>query len=890
MMMAAQATPCCLPIMHRRTVNLSRCQKKPMPPCLAWRHLFKHQKNEHMKTINGIPVVWDEAADEKMLGGLFALNGNASSLESIQAKGAYESPFEKGPFGSANPFNNGETPCPCKGFLVESGIDFNKLVAAITSGIIFTEKFDYRKYLFPEPMIIGQTNTSPLPNVPKPDNGVTYVDEKGSKKTILFSGWINTESCTVNNIPAFSIKVSKTNVSFGIRFLYKEIDEEGLTKMRRSYGTDIAGFKKFSAVAMETDNADDFFYLLSKLKNESLLAVAMGILKEKFDLAFADAGESPKHLNFLYKYAPLEVIQNRTDALLGKDLLILLKYDQSSWVKDSSNAMVKILAGFNNLKALYEKLEADPALVISLYDFINGKQAGLYCTFLDCLCKLFSKPERLRKSHLKALLGKEYTMDTDIFWSSKNSVHVTIKRFSAERLSERIHNSEFDGFISETVFDEAALHPLDIIQLYNADTGDIRTVPAIYVKYLAEMEQWAKIVEALTITLDLVSILLSAGTLAAGARGLIYILSIADIGLATTDLLMKSDEVKKLLRGSGKIGEWFVAHWDEIYGGSAFFIMGPLLAQGLIHYAPAMINWLKRQVTDKAREMAALLQRMLLSLKVEVYLWSLEKTLLVSFEPFSIVAKLMGGFLKTGMEEAGILLSKETENGIRCLYYEGEKVMEGTVSEIRSAMRRVFEKKGADLVRFFKYLKELKGFLRISLRTEEHLTHGHIRIDIIDSRAPKRLADGSLNPARIIEAYEYIPGKGRLKSTIKKGTNVAIRAAGGSHVLHKFNNKFIRIVENMGTMKLPTGESVRLAKIEYWVEELGQWVAKEGVHTFWPQGWSLNKIKSIILEASENIILRDGTKAVGRTKKGIFIEMYFDELSKEIKTAYITFK
>jgi hypothetical protein len=111
----------------------------------------------------------------------------------------------------------------------------------------------------------------------------------------------------------------------------------------------------------------------------------------------------------------------------------------------------------------------------------------------------------------------------------------------------------------------------------------------------------------------------------------------------------------------------------------------------------------------------------------------------------------------------------------------------------------------------------------------------------------------------------------------------------GGHILSELNNKLIQIVENLGTKRLPTGETVRICKVKYWVEELGQWISKKHPHTFWPSGWDMNKIKQVCTEASENITFRQGNKFEGLSKSGIKIQFYVDEATKQVSTAYIIF-
>ena len=92
-------------------------------------------------------------------------------------------------------------------------------------------------------------------------------------------------------------------------------------------------------------------------------------------------------------------------------------------------------------------------------------------------------------------------------------------------------------------------------------------------------------------------------------------------------------------------------------------------------------------------------------------------------------------------------------------------------------------------------------------------------------------------------------------------------------MIGNLDNRYVRILENLDTKKLPTGEFVRIARIEFLIEELKHidtllpdnlkgWRTKNDIHTFWPQNWSYQKIEQTIIEATENIILNSGNRFV----------------------------
>jgi hypothetical protein len=211
-------------------------------------------------------------------------------------------------------------------------------------------------------------------------------------------------------------------------------------------------------------------------------------------------------------------------------------------------------------------------------------------------------------------------------------------------------------------------------------------------------------------------------------------------------------------------------------------------------------------------------------------------------------------------------------NFITRLEYKGFTVFRGSKKQVETLAKKLKEMGEEAAV---KYLDDLlEGIFIIGRRFEEHIEDGHIRIKKIKTEI-------------VIEEYEYLASQGGRAA--ERGFNYS-PTVGGFHMLSKLNNKLVRIIENLGTKMLPTGETVRLTKIQYWIEEMGRWKEKKDLHTFFPIKWNVNKIKTVVQEACENIIEKEGNRYVGKTKNGILIEMRIDLITREVKTAYIVFR
>ena len=177
-------------------------------------------------------------------------------------------------------------------------------------------------------------------------------------------------------------------------------------------------------------------------------------------------------------------------------------------------------------------------------------------------------------------------------------------------------------------------------------------------------------------------------------------------------------------------------------------------------------------------------------------------------------------------------------------------------------------------------LVDAKEFVKLyTLTTAQHVNYGHVRIKKINPKLPKT------DPKRIVEEYKYTPKRGK-KGGGKFNYQIIV---GGMHNLNNLN-KYVRLKGELKLLgKLPTGEKVYEGMVEFYISELKQW-SKAKKSTFFPKAWSENKIRTVIQEASMNIVYRDRNRYIGKTKNGIQIEFRLNLNTKEIETAFITFE
>ena len=88
---------------------------------------------------------------------------------------------------------------------------------------------------------------------------------------------------------------------------------------------------------------------------------------------------------------------------------------------------------------------------------------------------------------------------------------------------------------------------------------------------------------------------------------------------------------------------------------------------------------------------------------------------------------------------------------------------------------------------------------------------------------------------------------------------------------------------------MSTGEIVRKVQLDYFVKELNDWRLKKHPTTMWPRSWDIEKVRSVVKEATENVTLNYDNLFQGITKEGYNIEFRVNKLTNEIDTAYLIF-
>ncbi|MFN4362475.1 hypothetical protein [Chryseobacterium hispalense] len=344
--------------------------------------------------------------------------------------------------------------------------------------------------------------------------------------------------------------------------------------------------------------------------------------------------KSAEELKFLYTSVPefvLKVMAIENETVFGH-LLALTKLDDtgifSGW-KDGSSALINVLKAFSDRLFLVDKFRKNPELCNRIYfnldggSEFNGEMKSnriIFATILMQYC-LFA-PDRPKDGAPTFMIGDGFKVNTDVVELSGAILgfgQSDEKTFFLQQQKEVLKRTlivpkEGDPNATELAtedLDEGAQYsPLEMvyfieknnIEADNEEIGSaVMTVPAIYVKALADAEKWEDINETIRIVADMIGIVFGVGTLALSGNPYLLLAAAADLSLAVPDLTIQAfkDEIAKL---DG--GEEFLRQWDLIYnvvgGAVAIPQAGVALSQIVVSFYRGCLSLMKLpQTTEK---------------------------------------------------------------------------------------------------------------------------------------------------------------------------------------------------------------------------------------------------------------------------------------------------
>lgn len=432
---------------------------------------------------------------------------------------------------------------------------------------------------------------------------MTYLDQHKKKKTATFKIKLNRRVDGIS--PSFSHWITidpVTSIIYAdIRVFYVGTDDKRVLNPTTSDPDDFNIPDKYAAVVIAMYDLEEYMELCERLLDDYYVEHIKKEITDKY-LAHLNKRHPANVLESLYAKMPHYIIdgiaQKANKLMLVKHLYLLKASDDSNWFTDTSGAILIILrllcAG--NLAFLYQLFVRHQTLVKALYynmhgdSMIDGQKYPnryLFVQLLSTVCSLNGFKGLINTGH-KYYLGKYFQPDSNVDENYDPATDLIFLQqyktvFNQISTIQRLYRVPINDMVQdqEAMTDGQYYHPLTIVKLYDLNNKDKLAspmlVPALFVKYFSDFQEWQDIMRNVRIGLDVLGVIL--GVVSLGTTSpLLFALAVADIGMSSADaLLMLNDDLFK----NSKEGREFLAAWDKVMAYSSIATVGPLVLKGV---------------------------------------------------------------------------------------------------------------------------------------------------------------------------------------------------------------------------------------------------------------------------------------------------------------------
>lgn len=616
-------------------------------------------------------------------------------------------------------------------------------------------RFNYRNYAVNEDRFFNQGRQHPLFPLKYLDAnaGFTYLDINRKERVAGLSVRLNKR---VDDVAAWAyahwitINGNQKKISATFYVYYAGTDSEREPIRETASETDFTIDNKYVAIKINTPVLRDFFVLF-----KSLTGNADQVIKKTIDLFASELkkAKSAESISFLYSQIPPSIIEKVASSLskelLMKHLYTLKSADDANWFSDESSPILIILQMLcnGNPAFLYDLCVRHPRIVKELYYNMHGESRingtnypnrFLFANLMLVLGLINGFRDMKKTGHVYKV-GKGYFPDSNVDETNDKYVEgIFLQQYQSR--SRDIETYEYIYRVARLgkVTDDFAvtdghyyypMSPLKLIDL-NAEEGITNLVPAIFIKYLADTEEWKEIMTYVRIGLNLLAIVL--GVLSLGTTsGLFFALAVADIGLASADTLVVLNG--DLFKNSPE-GRAFLETWDKIMLVGGIATASPLLIRGAFKQGVAACRLVENSVTRE------FIKKSLVTIIKEInpYHAFIQQSFRVidKFEELMIASNyaFKKGFLQNLMNADAVFLGKinqatqKLENQF-AVVYEGEIIAKGNSRTVVKQLKELNGLKGEKLVKELEEFRlmhgqgkyHVKGFLESEVLTAKEI-------------------------------------------------------------------------------------------------------------------------------------------------------------------------
>ena len=401
-------------------------------------------------------------------------------------------------------------------------------------------------------------------------------------------------------------------------------------------------------------------------------------------------------------------------------LEILSNGDDSDIFKDSSSAVIQIFKAIGDPVPVLNYFRKNPDKLNRIYYNLDGSTEydgkmqtnRMILANIIMLFSLFANNDKRKKEALSFIIGQGYKINSDIlemgiFQSSNDQYRDTflLQQQKEVQRNVKIIPKEGDPNAKETVTEDidegAQFHPLDMVYLtdISGEKEETYMVPAIYLKALADAEEWAVVQQNIRIAANLVAIVIGVATLATTGNPYFILLAAADISLAGADLTIQAFK-EEIATYEG--GVEFLADWEEIYMVGGVALAGLTVVGSFYNGAAKMIA---KMADGSAKNY---LKTLVLKAVLETNISNFQKNTIKVVEPREIFPGAEYRALGNTMTENGVVFLSGQRQGkflnAYAVVYKGEVIEEFTKAEMHMFYKKWRNLRGEKLVEELEHL------------------------------------------------------------------------------------------------------------------------------------------------------------------------------------------
>lgn len=567
----------------------------------------------------------------------------------------------------------------------------------------------------------------------------TYQNEQ-TKKNIFanISVELNTRACeiSIENIGLildFNFETQKTK--FGIEINYSDALTERNFDITPEAINDYVIKNKYKAVKIVVEKIEDFIAILKYIDSETFLKYFINKIASYLtsvtsvqDLVFIYKNIPSYIFNLLSKKLPQKLVQNHIN--------ILTEYDDKgmfSFLKDESGTLIKAFKLLSQYPESINLLLNDQKSIKRIYKNLdgssnfNGEIISNRIIFSNLIYAICAKNnfKGLNFIEREFTYGDGYKFDTNISpFSSENDDEFFIKQLKQIIKTEKVIYPDSDiprlsesRTVKKEVFvdvDEGNVYkPLDIVYLYDNFTQEKIPVPAILIKALSDEVKWQEVQKNIRIGFDILAIVLGVITTATTGNPGILALAIADIAVASTDLVVEGlkEEILELDGGAD-----FLDNWEKIYIVGGIVTAGPTLISSTINGGTRLLraanNLNKINVTKFVRTALA---KVILEIEIANFTKNTVKEIIFGEEVFANSGIKFNTAGISRLQKQGVLFIKGIDfDGNTTGYaaiYKGEAIASGSAKEVRETLMELWTTKNNKLLDSLNELYEISSFV-----------------------------------------------------------------------------------------------------------------------------------------------------------------------------------